>query len=1811
MNRPFKNQVKNVLTKFVASSLVVTLGCSNFLLCGNYLVTYAAENRAELDKQTDATLNKNVKFDAYFIEGGNKTHYKIADLNTDIPELVMATNVEKEGYLKNATIDLKNEENQNELNYTVIDIEDNNAIVQSASENQLVLRQINAGNKLEFTAKLAAGLKKIDNIEKLDSISKITLKGLYVNGQGEETPIEKEVKINMTWNAHYEAMIKQTFTKYIPMENAEEGKNKTLISMQVETGLQEQKFMLPIKETNVEINVPIINNEKPKSVTVNAISLEATNGQTSDSLKFTEENWKYDETEGKININVKNEDLKFGKNLDSYIVNYVYSNEVYKYLLNNKVIIQSKSNVKIKTFTDEEIEKEIADEITLEEAFGKLISLQGESITQTISKGKLYANINNPQSNDNVQYEYKWNINVGFTDGLNGIALKETNEVMATSNNMIGTLTGKTQYRQITFNSASFDELLGEEGTVSIYDNNGNLLALVGKDSRTDSNGNYLVDFPDGIEEIEITTSKPVKTGNLSINIKKEIKSDLGFAKSQIDNFEKIIVVSQVIQIDETTGVSTAVEEKNVEIALEATVTKSKISINKDKLSTLVKNENIEMTIELGNDDETSDFYVDPIFEIELPKVVENVEIIDARILFDDVLILDKAEFVKENGTPILRVALKGVQTKYNMGLATNGTNILLRTNIFVNNLAPSSVDEIKMYYYNSNTRNYFNGVQTSRGIGGLATTNIEFVAPVGMITVNAMENYDGNGNSALTLHQGNVINLVETYKPARIMKMNLITINNTGNTCTDVVTIGRIPFAGNKDLATGEELGTTIDTYLRSYITSSDLQGDGIKVYYSENGFATTAVADEANGWTLTPTDLSKVKSFMIVLQGYEMKQGDMFTFSYEIEYPSNVGYNNSVASNYGVYYINNTQVASVSSFAKSDIIGITTGRGPELEVNQRIEGVNEEGTIEAFHILKYIIEVKNTGTESATNVKIENKIPKWTSLVRATSEGTMQYSNMEVYDYTKDNMNEWNVIKNPDPEDLTDTPTVGWTIPTILPGETIVREVLVATSMPPDAYMYYYNYPGFVASDDGKYYITTQKYNAETDTTYQEYNEITEVPDIAVQNITLVSADNINVILKSSSEEVEVENNGITIQEYEQIANKNAVLEEDRLTFTVALANTTEEEVKNIKLSKYIPEGLIFINANKYIYPETEVNTDYGSTEDFLETLTGNEAIDRETLDKYNESVTASLTQNNSDASNVDYSSMFPTTEAIGEYNDSTRQYEVKIDSLPSGKSITIAIVLKVDYFETGIYERYIKTNSKYELEDGTTGETTPIEFTVIKPHYTVKQEVSNNNSILSAGDKVTITYTVENVGKTTIGGLRLKLNIPDEFHFYNAKYTVTMESSEGNMETENSVDYLVDGELTVTLIIPEGLTSVIKIEIEAQEVTEDTAVFISGEFTGEKYETTFLDLITYTIEKSPNASSNSGTTPKPSDGNTNTGEVSKYYKIGGMVWVDENEDGKKDDNEKLLPNIQVGVYNERNEEVINTATDEMGRYLLTNLSEGKYFVIFKYDEKIYGTTIYETPNTPELYNSNAIEKEIIENGQTFKAAVTDTIDLNQTLSDVNLGLIEKSKFDLKLEKYITKITVQNGQGVKEYNFDNSKLAKVEVPASQIAKTTAVIEYTIKVTNEGNIPGYAKNIVDYKLAELNFNSGLNNEWYAGNDGNVYTTTLQNTLINPGESKEVKLVLTKSMNSNNVGFTNNVAEIYEAYNEYGLDDKNSTPANNAQGENDRSSADSAIIVKTGEQAIYIVLAIIVLLIIITGVATIKKITGGREKIIK
>ena len=195
------------------------------------------------------------------------------------------------------------------------------------------------------------------------------------------------------------------------------------------------------------------------------------------------------------------------------------------------------------------------------------------------------------------------------------------------------------------------------------------------------------------------------------------------------------------------------------------------------------------------------------------------------------------------------------------------------------------------------------------------------------------------------------------------------------------------------------------------------------------------------------------------------------------------------------------------------------------------------------------------------------------------------------------------------------------------------------------------------------------------------------------------------------------------------------------------------------------------------------------------------------------------------------------------------------------------------------------------------------------------------------------------------------------------------------------------------------------------------------------------------------------------------------------------------------------------------------------------------------------------------------------------------------MNIGLKERKIYDMKLEKMVTRVVVQNSKTTRAVEYQDATLAKVDLDSKQLSNTSVVVEYKIKVTNDGEVAGYIKKIQDYVSSDFKFSSELNKDWYqSGSD--LYNNSLANVKLEPGQSKEITLILTKQMTENNTGLINNTAEIAESYNEQGLKDNDSTEGNRVKGEDDMGSADLILSIKTGQvvETILVILSTIIII---------------------
>ena len=246
--------------------------------------------------------------------------------------------------------------------------------------------------------------------------------------------------------------------------------------------------------------------------------------------------------------------------------------------------------------------------------------------------------------------------------------------------------------------------------------------------------------------------------------------------------------------------------------------------------------------------------------------------------------------------------------------------------------------------------------------------------------------------------------------------------------------------------------------------------------------------------------------------------------------------------------------------------------------------------------------------------------------------------------------------------------------------------------------------------------------------------------------------------------------------------------------------------------------------------------------------------------------------------------------------------------------------------------------------------------------------------------------------------------------------------------------------------------------------------------------------------------------------------------------------------------------------------------------------------------------------LVNSAQISDDSDENGNEIDDKDSIPDEWNDGEDDQDKEYVKLVYFDLSLRKWVTQaiVTDKNGNtqitetGHQPYD-DPEQIVKVDLYRKSINDVTVKFRYKIRVTNEGEIAGYAKEITDYVPEGLRFLSEDNPGWKDEGNNVISTRLLENTLLQPGEYAEVEVVLTWINSEDNMGLKVNTAEISEDYNDYGVPDRDSTPDNQVKGEDDIDDAPVLLSVSTGQVRVYFTLGFVILITIAGGVVLIKK----------
>lgn len=1652
--------------KVIAALLAVTIMYASLLP----VISYAADSlltAQELESQETSTNNKNVEFDVYY---DDDRHSRSIDIDSTDTKLNISLNVKEAGYLKDISVDFA------DANFLIADNNENaDAIKNFDSANKRIeFNQINSGNNVVKSINISADKQDQVDENMLSKDNSITFNGIYVNENGEEEKVSKTIVIHTGWKTDAgKAVVSYETIKYIPFVSNKG--NKLIIQGKINSGLETN--ILPIKSTQIGLTAPQIENEYPESVTVIANNTLATNGDET-GLYFTQDNWTYDNQTGKIEINVNNNPnngkISWKKNvLDEYIVTYIYSEDVYEEIKNTSVKLDFEVTVEISLYNDGTgttvISNGVGEYSYKQKKLGELIDITTHA-TDSINKGYMYNNKETAEENKKeTDYMVSYTANVAYADIIDKISIDQQIDAFTTETSENLTTISGTNYtynKQLRVLESEFKKVLGENGSISIL-NGETVLATITKDTPV-TDGYYTIDLTNyNVNNIRIETSKPEKEGSLSIDIFKSIAKDIDYSKNQINNFTNI----KTSVIGRAYNEDIAISEISGEalIKLEEPTQKASITANKESLSTIIENTDVEIKATLENDSIDDAMYENPTVRINLPSNIEKINIKEAKLYFDDELQIVESNLVdNEDGTKSIVTTLSGKQTKYN-NVAAKGATLSFIADITLNKLTPTTQTQIGLVVDNGDEAQ----TQTT------ASYNISYIAPTGVVTTNSIANYKPDADPIMSISGEEKEALIPTLAGAQNPIFTMNVINNYSNDLSNIVVLGRTPFAGNKNPETQEDLGSSITLPLTSGLTVSGIDAN-YTVYYSENGEATRDLTSTANGWTTEVSDYSKIKSYMIVFNNYTMQQGANFTLQYTANIPENLQYNMSAYGTYVVYFNNLIRETAIEDKAIATKVGVTTGSGPVIDA--KLESLMSGDSISSGNVLKYKLTVNNTGSEKAVGLKARIPVDDSISYVEEDETRINGYTNSESVTYEDGEEGKIIVID--------------------------IGDVDVQSSISKEIWL-----------------LTTA--SATEDKTF-------------------------NIKATISNDKVSAETESLTVKVLKTFFETQISSNEDAIdvgdTFRLRMLVKSSEE--DLGLGDIIPD---------YQYKGERTNSVI--TFELPEEL----SIDNVTID--DEDKTSQVSTNNNMVS-------------------------INLGTVGSN-TMTIVVTFRGNNLGDEIYERSVTITPQIKADGMDNAEIMDsINVTVNKPGLSITQ-TSNIPSIatIETAQRYTYTFTIKNLSNSQIHNITFEDKLPTELTYSGLDISVD------NGSVSKLVDVSDDGTVSTNIAILEGkATATINLYVVANRTENDITISNKGVISQLDIGTIESNTLTNTIKKYT-----------PSD--IVVPPTEEPRQLTGNIWIDTNNDGIKDDEEPksidvevlLLDNTSGNIAQDLNGNDLITKTDSNGDYAFSHVRQGRYTVIFFYDSANFSPTVYQKEGADQTRNSDALDKDVVYEGETRKAAVTEEILLTDVdMYNIDLGLIEDKKFDLRLDKIVKNLTVNNNSGTKTTQYNND-LARIDIEAKDADSSTMVVEYTLRITNEGAVPGYAKRIADYIPDGLSFNSGLNTEWYEGADGVIYNTSLANTLINPGETKELTLILTTKITDNSFGMITNNAEIMEMSNDYGLQDIDSVAGNNSTNEDDYSTANIILGVKTGQVFIYVTLAFTLIAIIGVGTYIIKK----------
>ena len=939
---------ENLLNKIIAIILIIVLTLADILVIGLNFISLAIE--------MVATSSDNVEFEAYFKNQNNeKVTIQEFNLNAEKMYMYVDINVLEEGYF-NGQISLE------DSNFSIVDVTAN-SYVNTVEGNTIKLNQIPQGNMVTLEIQVKPNVESNMNVNVLDKDTTVKLDGKYAKSTSANNIVEETVTGSTSVNAKFVAPAdaKGVLNAEIISNKVYEvnGENKRILQVLVKSKLENNVY--PVKKSEIEVSLP----KDIEEIEVYARSTKATNK----NIVFSKENnTTFDSVNSKLKVTLENPEvdgkINFDKNAtDEFVVTAIYdATKTFKNMTELEAQIQNTPDAEISeadrreaqilasqnivTYDNKHDEEPIKSNISvnIENEKDGIINYELTQKENAFYKGKIYTG-----EERDFLINVRSNVNTTKVGKAISFTLDKTNYILGENKKI-----SKITYKEMSIKKADFTKILGDEGFITIKDENNTVIANLTKELmdslqstgniRIDSNENIIITIPENTYNLEVLTSNPISTGKIDFRITKSIVEN----ESTQDEVKTFTGIENSITIDN--------EKQTKQITLKETTTKATVqvpnSLNEGK------NENVEIKVTLLTEDESEDLYKEPTVKVAFPI---NATEVDSRyrMLGGNGLSINNAVLKEEDGRKVLEISFSGEQVKYPEE-AIIGKDIVVNATITMDETMTTGKDSFKVAYTNKKAVKYDNE--------GIITKEINAIQSKKFIVTNDVKEFN---IQTIGKEEDKTVDL-KTEEQSKTATVEISAINNEGQDLQNVKILGKFPTKNTENtmdvsLATGIQLTST---------------AQNVEIYYSKMENPTDDITKTENGWSKN-VNLAEANSYLIVIPS--LAQGEKFTAKYGISINQNDIDSKVAAQSFKVIYRKeNSQSDEVVESTKVGFRGLDL-----IEVQMRIWGFMNNGTIKSGLDYNPYIRIKNNTNETLENIKVELITNEFWEFDKKRSEG------------------------------------------------------------------------------------------------------------------------------------------------------------------------------------------------------------------------------------------------------------------------------------------------------------------------------------------------------------------------------------------------------------------------------------------------------------------------------------------------------------------------------------------------------------------------------------------------------------------------------------------------------------------------------------------------------------------------------------------------------------------------------------------------------------------------------------------------------